>query len=53
MKTYYIYKYENDEFLGSLIAHNIDFAEIAASKLFNVESDKIYALSTAPDKPFK
>ncbi len=45
MKTYYIYNYQTDEFLGEVKADSIIQAEIKASGIYNIESENVCAFS--------
>lgn len=44
-KTYNIYKMQTDELIGQIEATNVINAEIKASEKYDIESDKIYALT--------
>ncbi len=43
MKTYYVYNYQIDEFLGEVKADSIIQAEIKASGIYNIESENVCA----------
>lgn len=45
MRTYYIYNYQTDEFLGEIKADSIIQAEIKASGIFNIDSENVYAFT--------
>ncbi len=45
MRTYYIYDYQTDEFLGEVKADSIIQAEIKASGIFNIDSEQLYAFT--------